>query len=183
MIIWINGSFGAGKTTLSEALLRKLPNSIIFDPEDIGFLIHKMVPESRSEDFQNFPMWREHAILFARSLIRQFGKDLIIPMTLVNPDYLIEIHKSLKADDPKFFHFYLNIEEAILRKRITDQVIVATSPEKDREILQWRLDQVTRCLAAIPTLPSDTIFLSSGILNPDELLENVLSVLERSDAL
>lgn len=178
MIIWINGSFGAGKTTLSEALLKRLPNSIIFDPEHIGFLIHKMVPDSRKEDFQNFPMWREHVILFAQNLKQQFEKDLIIPMTLVNPEYIAEIHNSIKKIEPRFFHFFLETEESILRNRINTQVISA-DPKKDQEIRQWRLDQVTRCLSAIPKLPSDTIFMNSGKLLPSELLEVALSTIAR----
>lgn len=177
MIIWINGSFGAGKTTLSEALLKKLPNSIIFDPEHIGFLIHKMVPDSRVDDFQNFPMWREHVILFAKNLVQQFSKDLIIPMTLVNPEYIHEIHQSLKGEDSKFYHFFLAIDEVLLRQRITEQVMVASNSQKDQEIRQWRLDQVTRCLAAMPQLPKDTIFLNSGKHSPNKLLEEVLKTI------
>lgn len=138
-----------------------------------------MVPDSRTEDFQNFPMWRQHVVLFAKNIVQQFGKDLIIPMTLVNPEYVEEIHKSLKEDKTNFFHFFLNINETILRKRITEQVMVASDPQRDQEIRQWRLDQVSRCLAAIPKLPKDTVFLNSGTSSPDELLQKVLCTVER----
>lgn len=36
MIIWINGSFGVGKTTIAERLKDKIRESIIYDPEEIG---------------------------------------------------------------------------------------------------------------------------------------------------
>jgi hypothetical protein len=36
VIIWINGGFGAGKTTLPEELHRRLPDAVLFDPEDVG---------------------------------------------------------------------------------------------------------------------------------------------------
>ncbi|MFB4192719.1 hypothetical protein ACE15J_28305, partial [Klebsiella pneumoniae] len=39
MIIWINGPFGAGKTTLAERLRDRRPKSLIFDPEEIGFVV------------------------------------------------------------------------------------------------------------------------------------------------
>lgn len=174
MIIWINGSFGSGKTTLSEVLLNKIPNSIIFDPEKIGFLIHKIVPESRSEDFQNFPMWRKHVVLFAIHLVHDFGKNLIIPMTLVNPDYISEIHGSIKKDIPNFYHFFLQVNETTLRRRITDQVMNQHDLKTDNEIREWRLAQVNRCLAAIPHLPKDTVFLDSGKQSPNELADIVL---------
>jgi hypothetical protein len=31
MMIWINGAFGAGKTTLAEELHRRLPDALAFD--------------------------------------------------------------------------------------------------------------------------------------------------------
>ena len=177
MIIWINGPFGGGKTTLSKALVDRIPNSVIFDPEQIGFIIHKTVPESRIEDFQNFPMWREHVILFAKNLEKQFGKNLIIPMTLVNPEYIKEIHAGLKSTGSKFYHYFLEIDETTLRKRITDQVMVPQNAERDQEIRHWRLDQVTRCLNATQSMPKDTIFLNSGHSSPKDLAEKILDSL------
>lgn len=44
MIIWINGPFGAGKTTLAERLRDRRPKSLIFDPEEIGFVVKETVP-------------------------------------------------------------------------------------------------------------------------------------------
>ncbi|SDO02778.1 hypothetical protein SAMN04487897_107125 [Paenibacillus sp. yr247] len=43
MIIIINGAFGAGKTTAANRLLPLMPNSIIFDPEEIGYMFRKLV--------------------------------------------------------------------------------------------------------------------------------------------
>lgn len=177
MIIWINGPFGGGKTTLANALMNLIPNSIIFDPEQIGFIIHKTVPESRSEDFQNFPMWREHVILFIKNFEKQFGKNLIIPMTLVNPEYINEIHTSLKSNTSKFYHYFLNIDETTLKNRITEQIMVPLNAERDQEIRQWRLDQVTRCLEAARSMPKDTVFLDSGLSSPNELAQKILSTI------
>ncbi len=36
MIVWINGAFGAGKTTTARELIELIPNSTLFDPEVIG---------------------------------------------------------------------------------------------------------------------------------------------------
>ncbi len=95
-------------------------------------------------------------------------------MTLVNPEYIEEIHAGLKSNGSKFYHCFLELDEVTLRKRITDQVVVPQNAERDQEIRQWRLDQVTRCLEATRSMPKDTIFLNSGRSTPEDLAEKIL---------
>ena len=45
LILWINGAFGSGKTTISYELNRRIPNSFVYDPENIGFFIRKNIPK------------------------------------------------------------------------------------------------------------------------------------------
>jgi hypothetical protein len=44
MIIWINGAFGGGKTTLAEELHRRLPDALPFDPEYVGYILRRWAP-------------------------------------------------------------------------------------------------------------------------------------------
>ena len=68
VIIWINGGFGAGKTTLAEELHRRLPDAVVYDPEDVGLMLWKwMRPDG---DFQHLPSWRELVVATALSLRR-----------------------------------------------------------------------------------------------------------------
>jgi hypothetical protein len=39
VIIWINGGFGAGKTTLAKELHRRLPDAVVYDAEDVGLML------------------------------------------------------------------------------------------------------------------------------------------------
>lgn len=60
MIIWINGAFGSGKTTTAYELHRRLDNSFVYDPENVGYFIRKNSPESFSKgDFQDIELWRK----------------------------------------------------------------------------------------------------------------------------
>lgn len=180
MIIWINGPFGGGKTTLSEKLKEKISNSLIFDPEHVGFLIHRFVPESRKTDFQNFPMWRRLVVSYALEFQTEFKKDLIVPMTLVEPQYLDEIFDGLKKSGQKIHHFFLDIDKKTLKNRIQNQVM-SKDEKQDNEIRQWRLDQVDRCLFAKTLMPSYMVFLNSGNELPDDLMKRILAlVLPRS---
>jgi len=54
MILWINGAFGAGKTTTVKKLRKLLANSFLYDPEEAGFFIRKNAPKSFLQgDFQD----------------------------------------------------------------------------------------------------------------------------------
>ncbi len=45
MIIWINGTFGVGKTTVSNELHKKLKDSFVYDPEKAGEFIWDNSPD------------------------------------------------------------------------------------------------------------------------------------------
>ncbi len=58
-VIWLNGAFGVGKTTVARALAAELTDALIADPEDIGRMLRKVVPAAvRTSDFQDIPSWR-----------------------------------------------------------------------------------------------------------------------------
>ena len=89
VIIWINGGFGAGKTTLAQELHRRLPDAVVYDPEDVGLMLWKwMRPDG---DFQHLPSWRELVVATALSLRRHHADTLIVPMSLIRDAYRAEI--------------------------------------------------------------------------------------------
>lgn len=53
--IWINGAFGAGKTTVAEGLTDALP-SRLFDPEVIGSLMAHLSEPNPTEDVQDMQL-------------------------------------------------------------------------------------------------------------------------------
>ena len=81
VIIWINGGFGAGKTTLAEELHRRLPDAVVYDPEDVGLMLWKWMRPNG--DFQHLPSWRELVVATALSLRRHHADTLIVPMSLI----------------------------------------------------------------------------------------------------
>jgi hypothetical protein len=85
VIIWINGGFGAGKTTLAQELHRRLPDAVVYDPEDVGLMLWKWIrPDG---DFQHLPSWRELVVATALSLRRHHAETLIVPMSLIRDAY------------------------------------------------------------------------------------------------
>ena len=58
MIIWLNGTFGAGKTTTGRQLAERLANARLFDPEEVGYLLMRTLEDHEFRDFQDLAPWR-----------------------------------------------------------------------------------------------------------------------------
>jgi predicted kinase len=173
VIIWINGAFGAGKTTLAEELGRLLPDAMPFDPEYVGMILRQWVPAPESGDFQDIPAWRKLVAEFANTLIAEYGRPLIVPMTLVNPDYREEIFGLIRKSGERVVHVFLDVPADELRRRIDAQVL-SEDPDKDADARAFRHSNVDRCVAARADLPPDTLVLRSDQHTPSELAEIVL---------
>ena len=101
MIVWINGAFGGGKTTLAQELHRRLPDALPFDPEYVGAVMVKWAPPAPSGDFQDIPLWRKMTAQFAIGLAADYSRTLIVPMTVVNSQYRNEIFGLIKDPDSR----------------------------------------------------------------------------------
>src|SRR5215469_13649682 len=85
-LLWINGPCGVGKTATAFELRRRLPGSVVCDPEYVGLGMHRMLPRALRADYQDLPPWR-HSVqyLLARTLGSHPG-PVIVPMTLINAE-------------------------------------------------------------------------------------------------
>src|SRR5215471_9042889 len=120
VIIWINGGFGAGKTTLAEELHRRLPDALVFNPEDVGLMLWKwMRPDG---DFQHLPSWRELVVATALSLRRHHAGTIIVPMSLIRDAYRAQILGGLAAAGEEVLHVFLEVDAAVLRERLNARV-------------------------------------------------------------
>ncbi|KAM3090884.1 AAA family ATPase [Phormidesmis sp. 146-35] len=117
MIIWLNGAFGVGKTQTAFELHSRIPGSFVFDPEQIGFSIRKIVPLEMHRDFQDHPVWREFTYKSLRYVAENFSGVIIVPMTVVNPLYYEQIVGALRLEGLQVYHFtLLASRETILRR-------------------------------------------------------------------
>ncbi len=64
---------------------------------------------------------------------RNYSQDIIIPMTLVHPDYLTEILDGLRQIDDQLLHIFLMLNEDLLRHRISNQTM-HPDPNRNAEI-------------------------------------------------
>lgn len=174
MIVWINGAFGAGKTTLAEELHRRLPEALPFDPEYVGAILVKWAPPAPSGDFQDIPLWRRLVADFAIGLVADYGRTLIVPMTLVDTPYRDEIFGLITQAGQPLLHVFLEVPTHELRRRIDAQVLV-DDPAADTDARAFRHRNVDRCIAARDTLPPDTLVLRGDHHTPNELADLVMA--------
>jgi AAA domain len=118
MLLWINGPFGGGKTVTAYELHRRLPGSVVCDPEHVGYGMHRMLPAPLRTDFQDLPAWRLSVTELLRMTLGVHDGPVIVPMTLVNADYFQEIIGSLRGDGFAVRHFALLAETATVRRRL-----------------------------------------------------------------
>jgi predicted kinase len=173
VIIWINGGFGAGKTTLAEELHRRLPDAVVYDPEDVGLMLWKWI--RTNGDFQHLPSWRELVVATALSLRRHHADMLIVPMALIRDAYRAEILGGLADASEEVLHVFLETDADVLRERLNARVLFPGNPEGDQAARGFGLDQVDAAVAAATRQPAGTLLLRSDRLTPAELADEVLA--------
>ncbi len=155
MLIWINGAFGAGKTTTAFELQKRLPNSRVYDPENAGYFIRKNLPKALWKvDFQDHPLWRQINLEMLR-LLAKSEEHVIIPMTLVHRPYYNEIVQPLLEEGIHLHMILLLTEKVTLQHRLRKRFEGTDN---------WALRQADRCLQAlqhdIPGFPLSTDHLT-----------------------
>ncbi|ALC85363.1 tunicamycin resistance protein [Bacillus sp. FJAT-22090] len=169
MIIWLNGAFGSGKTQTSYELERRIPNSLVYDPENIGFFINRNIPKEISKgDFQDYSIWRELNYTTLKYIDSEYDGIIIVPMTLVNPQYFEEIIGKLRDDGVRVNHFVLWASKETLQKRLRSRGERKNS---------WGEKQIDRCIQGL----SNDIFknrIETDKLTVESVVETIASMLD-----
>lgn len=145
MIIMINGAFGVGKSTISTELLNEIENCMLFDPEEIGFMLRNVIPneikqfEAKTGDFQDLHLWKELTVEVAKLLITKYKVNLIVPMTIWNPKYFNYIFNGFKNLDKQTYHFCLTASKNTIFERLKS---------RGEEEGNWCFQQTEKCLKA-----------------------------------
>ncbi|WP_086726539.1 NUDIX hydrolase [Streptomyces carpinensis] len=173
MIVWINGSFGAGKTTTARELIDLIPNSTLFDPEVIGGVLthHLLPPKHLAEvgDFQDLPIWRRLVIDTAAAMLAELGGTLVVPMTLLRQEHRDEVFGGLAARRISVRHVLLAPAETILRERIAGREVPSDLPDGEMRVRQWAYDHIESYRAALASwLAADAHLVDTSALTPHE---------------
>jgi hypothetical protein len=121
MLLWINGPFGGGKTQTAHEIQRRLAGSVICDPEDVGFGLHRMTPAPLRGDFQDLPAWRQGVFEVLDRTLTEHEGVVIAPMTVVEPAYFRETVGRLRECGHDVRHFALLAERGTVLQRLRER--------------------------------------------------------------
>lgn len=165
MIIWLNGAFGAGKTTTARELTHQLAKSRIFDSEQVGFMLRHVLSEP-VEDFQDWPPWRSLVTHTAIEVLRYVEGTLVIPQTLLVQSYAQEIFQAFADAGITVRHYLLHVRQDELARRIEHDRV-------ERRALGWRMDHLSQYRAALSWLRESAECLDTTHLSAQEVARDI----------
>ena len=146
-VLWLDGAFGAGKTTTAERILRRRPEWLLLDPELVGALLWEHDPSLRGQDFRALRLWRRLVVEHVHAVQEERGRSLVVPMSLFDPVHVDETVGELSRRGLDVHHVRLVVDGRELTRRILAQ---RTSQDADTDAgtRAFRLAQLDVGLAA-----------------------------------
>ncbi|MGW6793601.1 AAA family ATPase [Streptomyces chartreusis] len=151
MLLWINGPFGGGKTQTAHEIQRRLPGSVICDPEHAGFGLRRTLPPELRGDFQDLTSWRQGVVEVLDLALTKHDGVVIAPMTVTNSDYFAETVGRLGELGHDVRHFSLLAQHETVLKRLRErgfghllQRVAGKNAGLRRE--SWAVRQLDHCL-------------------------------------
>lgn len=168
MIVWLNGTFGCGKTATAAELRCLIPSSRVFDPETVGYMLQPNLADHPVTDFQHWPPWRRLVVSAVTELAGFTGQHLIAPQTVLDRGYLEEIFAGLGDARLTVFHVLLDADDDILRQRIHGSA----------EAQQWRLDHLPAYQQSRTwMIPAADLIVDTGHQTPAEAARQIADAL------
>lgn len=168
MIIWLNGSFGVGKTTVAHKLKERIDDAIIYDPEEIGGFLSDTLPV-KEDDFQDYELWRKFNYEILKFLNFKFP-CIIVPMTVTSLQYYDEIVGKLLDDGIVVKDFILIASKENLIKRL----------DKRENSTEWAYNQVSRCVEVFESDFSGEK-IDTNNRNSDEVVLKIVNLIEKRE--
>ncbi|MCX5284754.1 AAA family ATPase [Streptomyces sp. NBC_00198] len=151
MLLWINGPFGGGKTQTAHEIRRRLPGSVLCDPEHPGFGLRRMLPPELRSDFQDLASWRQGVVEVLDLTLGRHDGVVIAPMTVTDPRYFAETVGRLRELGHDVRHFTLLAERETVLGRLRERGfgrLLRYVAGKDAPLRResWAVEQLDHCL-------------------------------------
>ncbi|WP_167726527.1 AAA family ATPase [Cryobacterium sp. TMT3-29-2] len=171
MIIWLNGPFGGGKTTLAQELCERDESFVLFDTEEVGRMLRHALDVRRPvNDFQDWPAWRTLVIATAIELVADLECDLVIPQSVFDHAYWNELTTGFASAELAVRAFTLMVHPDEHERRILQDV-------NEPDAADWRLSRLPNFQKALFWLEEETTAIDTTSRTPAEVASFILEEL------
>lgn len=121
MLLWVNGPFGVGKTQTAVELIRRLPGSVLCDPEQVGFGLHRAMPAGLRGDFQDLSAWGDGVYEVLDLVLRSHPGPVVAPMTVMRTDVFARTVGRLREGGHDVKHTALLADRETVLRRLRER--------------------------------------------------------------
>ncbi len=159
MIIFINGSINAGKSTVAKILTSKIPNTANVEIDSFREFIHWL------EIDKAIPINLENAVLVINNFAKH-GYNVVItyPLSQKNYEYL---KTALTGSELHFFTLSPDIKKA-------------QSDTNDRVLTQWERDRIKHHYDIGISQPAFGKIIDNTDQTPEETVEEIISLIPKN---
>ena len=173
MIVWLNGTFGVGKTTTSAHLTADDERLRPFDPEWVGYMLANNLQDHEVSDFQHYPSWRRLVPCVADEIVHVTGQHLVAAQSVLVEDYWLEIKAGLTELGHGVFHVLLDADAETLHARID------ADDQEPARIRPWRHRHVEVYESSRPWLRTAAdLVVDTVTLGPHDVSRQVLGAVD-----
>lgn len=171
MIIWINGAYGCGKTTIAAELVKRRRGVLLFDPEPLGYYLRDTVkPVEKAHDYQELAPFGPVVVEVARQLHR-YGRAVVLPLGVWQPARFAEIRSGLEQIGP-VKHYCLTATRATINRRLLYR-------GDGQQAQRWIRERLEDCIEA-QAAPQFVQHITTDDLAPGEIAEQIIEDMEAS---
>ena len=159
MVIFINGSINAGKSTIAKLLASKITNTANVEIDSFHEFIHWL------EIDKAVPINLENAVLVINNFIKH-GYNVVIPYPLSQKNY--EYLKKQLADNELYFF------------TLAPDINKVQSDTKDRVLTQWERDRIKHHYDIGIARPAFGKIIDNTNQTPEETAKEIISFLPKN---
>ena len=161
MILLVNGSINAGKTTVSRQLVQLLPRTAHVEVDDLHDFVEWMPL------LEAIPICLQNAAAITRNFV-QFGLNTVISMPLRQEDYDYLLRELQPLGVP------------IYCVTLNPSMSVALTNRGTRELTEWELRRIPQLYAEGIPNPAFGVIIDNAHQTPEETAREILTGIEEN---